>query len=132
MLSAFLRSCLSVTPPLYPMLLAALEIGPGWPGAPIMADKARASVAADSMAWKMSERTRCFVLPRAERSSGWVSRVKDALLLQSARDRPLPDPRFGDADTVVAFVVAVGGRSSDDRDVDAPDLGGSFPVSSNR
>jgi len=40
--------------------------------------------------------------------------------------------RFGDADIVVAFVVAVGGRSSDALEIAAPEVGGIFPVSSKR
>lgn len=40
--------------------------------------------------------------------------------------------RFGDEDIVVTVVVAVGGRSSESRDTAAPDVDGSFPVSSRR
>lgn len=130
MLSAFRRSCLSVTPPLNPIVLAPLEIGPGCPGAPIIDDKANASIAADSMAPNTSELTRPFVLVSAERSRGCVSRLNDALLPASACAAPVPEPRFGDADMVVAFVVAVGGRSSDVLDVVAPEVGGILPVSS--
>jgi hypothetical protein len=44
----------------------------------------------------------------------------------------LPRPRFGDDDMVVTVVVAVGGRSLEARDIAAPDVAGSFPVSSSR
>lgn len=131
MLSAFRRSCLSVTPLFIPSVLAPLEIGPGCPGAPIMDDKANASVAADSMALNTSELTTPFVLESADRSNGCVSRVNDALLLASTGGAPAPEPRFGDADMVVALVVAVGGRSSDVLDVVMADAA-ILPVSSSR
>jgi hypothetical protein len=38
--------------------------------------------------------------------------------------------RLGDEDMVVAVVVAVGGRSSDNLDTAAPEVDGSLPVSS--
>ena len=115
MLSAFRRNCLSVTPPLYPMELAALEIGPGCPGAPIIEERANASMAALSMALKTSELTCSFVLLSAERRRGCTSRVS---LLGTC---------FGEVDMVVALVVAVRGRSSETRDVVG---GGMRPVSS--
>jgi hypothetical protein len=130
MLSAFRRSCLSVNPLLNPTVLEPLDIGPACPLAFNIDDKARASVAADSMALKMSGLTRFFVLERAERSKGCVSRCCAALLLVSACAMLAPDPRFGDADMVVAFVMAVGGRSSVVLYVDPPDAGAIFPVSS--
>jgi hypothetical protein len=40
--------------------------------------------------------------------------------------------RLGDEDMVVAVVVAVGGRSSDNLDTAAPEVDGSLPVSSSR
>jgi hypothetical protein len=40
--------------------------------------------------------------------------------------------RLGDADNVVAWVVAVGGLSSDTRDMAATEVAGILPVSSNR
>ena len=133
-LSAFRRSCRSVrlmpTPP--PTVLAPLEIGPGCPGAPIMFERARASVAADSMALKTSGLTRFLVLESADMRIGCDSRCDDVELIASTGAAPAPDPRFGDADIVVALVVAVGGRSSDARDMAAPEVGGIFPVSSNR
>ena len=43
-----------------------------------------------------------------------------------------PVPRLGEADIVVAFVVAVGGLSSEALDMAAPEVEGAFPVSSNR
>jgi hypothetical protein len=135
MLSAFLRSCLSVTLPLYPpTVLALLEIGPGWPMEPISDDRAMASVAADSMAVNTSGLTRFLVLLRADRSKGCVSRGASEVLLlwPSACDEPGPEPRLGEADTVVAFVVAVRGRSSDDLDIAPPDAGGILPVRSSR
>lgn len=133
-LSAFRRSCRSVRlmpiPP--PTVLAPLEIGPGCPGAPIMFERASASVAADSMALKTSGLTRLLVLESADMRIGCDSRCDDVVLIASTWAAPAPDPRFGDADIVVALVVAVGGRSSDARDMAAPEVGGSFPVSSNR
>jgi hypothetical protein len=135
MLSAFLRSCLSVTLPLYPpIVLALLEIGPGWPMAPISAVRVMASAAADSMALNTSGLSRFFVLLRADRSRGCASRGNIAVLLlwPSACDEPGPEPRLGEADTVVAFVVAVRGRSSDDLDTFPPDVGGILPVRSSR
>lgn len=65
-LSAFRRNCRSVTLPPPPTVLAPLEIGPGCPGIPIMLERARASVAADSMALKTSGLTRFLVFERAE------------------------------------------------------------------
>jgi hypothetical protein len=43
-----------------------------------------------------------------------------------------PRPLFGEDDMVVTVVVAVGGRSLEARDIAAPEVGGSFPVSSSR
>jgi hypothetical protein len=114
------------------MVLALLEMGPGWPTAPIMEDRARASVAADSMALKTSALTRSRVLPRAERSKGCVSRgTRVLVLIPSAGADPVPD-RFGEADTVVALVVAVRGRSSDDLDMPPAEVDGILPVRSRR
>ena len=60
---------------------------------------------------------------------GCVSR-DDALLAVSPWLTVVPpDPRFGDADMVVALVVAVGGRSSGLLEFPAP-AGGFFPVRS--
>lgn len=70
MLSAFFRSCRSVTFPLPPIVLAPLEIGPGCPGAPIMEVRASASFAADSIASYTSGLTRALVLDRAANSMG--------------------------------------------------------------
>jgi hypothetical protein len=132
-LSAFLRSCLSVTLPLYPpMVLALLEIGPGWPTAPIMEDRTMASVAANSMALNTSGLTRSFVLLNAERSKGCASRGARPLLLPSTCVELGPEPRLGEAETVVAFVVAVRGRSSDDPDIPPLGADGAFPVRSSR
>jgi hypothetical protein len=114
------------------MVLALLEIGPGWPTVPIIDVRAKASVAADSIALKTSGLTRSFVLPRAERSRGCVSRGNAGMLGTSAGAEPVPEPRLGEADTVVALVVAVRGRSSDDRDIPPADVDGSFPVRSRR
>lgn len=114
------------------MVLALLEMGPGCPTVPIMEDKASASVAADSMAPKTSGLTSSLVLPRAERSKGWVSRGMTGRLGTSTCGGPVPEPRLGEADTVVAFVVAVRGRSSDDLDMAPPDVDGILPVRSRR
>jgi hypothetical protein len=94
-----------------------------------MDDRAIASVAADSIAVKTSGLTNSFVLLRAERSSGCASRGTTPLLFPSACAGLVPDPRFGEAETVVALVVAVRGRSSDDLDTD---VDGILPVSSSR
>lgn len=86
MLSAFLRSWRSVTvavPPT-PMVLAPLEIGPGWPTPPIMCDKDKASVAADSMAPYTSAFKCVFTLERAEIRIGCDSRCEDVVLAASA------------------------------------------------
>jgi hypothetical protein len=131
-LSAFLRNCLSVTPPFTPMLLAPLDIGPGCPTLPIIADNARASLAAVSKAVKTSWPTRALTLMRAESSWDGASRCDDVVLAASPWAPPAPDPRFGDPDMVVAFVVAVGGRSSEALDIAAPEVAGIFPVSSKR
>lgn len=50
--------------------------------------------------------------------------------MESLGDMLLPRPRFGDEDIVVTVVVAVGGRSFEARDIAAPEVAGSFPVSS--
>jgi hypothetical protein len=132
MLSAFRRSCRSVTLPTPPIVLAPLDIGPICPGAPTIVVKAKASVAAASMALKTSLLTIPFVLERADNRIGCDSRCDDVVLLASGWLAPGPEPRFGDADMVVAFVVAVGGRSSDALDMAAPEVEGAFPVSSRR
>lgn len=55
------------------------------------------------------------------------------LLLTFGCEALAPEPRLGDADMVVAFVVAVGGRfSSELLDMAAPELEGILPVSSSR
>ncbi len=94
-----------------------------------MEDRANASFAADSIALKTSGLTKSRVLPRAERSNGCVSRGIAGRLGTSACAEPVPD-RLGDADTVVAFVVAVRGRSSDDLDTAPPVV--DLPVRSRR
>lgn len=121
-LSAFLRSCRSVTPPsvAMPIALARLEMGPGWPMGGIIADRATASLTADSRALYTSELILSLVLLRAVRSRGWAeSRGVEESWVE------LP-PRLGDAETVVALVVAVRGLSSDGPAVD------SFPLCSRR
>ena len=131
MLSALRRSCLSVTLPPTPIVLAPLEIGPGWPGVPIIDDRASASVAADSIASYTSEVTSPLVLDNAEKRIGCASLCDDVVLLASTWAAPA-EVRFGEADMVVAFVVAVGGLSSDTLDIAAPEVDGAFPVSSSR
>lgn len=54
------------------------------------------------------------------------------LLAASAVDAVAFATRFGDPDMVVALVVAVVGRSSETRDMAAPELAGSLPVISRR
>jgi hypothetical protein len=114
------------------MVLALLEMGPGWPTIPIIEDKAKASVAADSMALNTSGLTRSFVLLSAERSNGCASLGIKGLMLTSACAGPVPELRLGEADTVVALVVAVLGRSSEDLDIPPPGVDGCFPVRSRR
>lgn len=63
---------------------------------------------------------------------GWLSFCEVAVIVTSPACEALPEPRFGEADMVVAFVFAVGGRSSEARDMAAPEVGGSLPVSSKR
>lgn len=73
MLSALRRSCLSVTVdgiPV-PMLLAPLEMGPGWPATPTICDRDMASVAAASMALKMSSLICGRALFKADSRMGW-------------------------------------------------------------
>lgn len=132
-LSAFFRSCRSVTvlvPPA-PMVLAPLEMGPGWPTVPISWANDRASAEAASMASKTSELTNGFVLERADLKSGWPC-CEDAVLGTSVGAVPTPDARFGEPEMVVAPVPAVGGRSSEALDMAAPEVLGIFPVNSNR
>jgi hypothetical protein len=114
------------------MALAPLEIGPGCPAGPISDDKASASVAADSMALNTSELTASLVLPRAESKRGCVSRGADGLLFPFACAAPVPEPCLGEADMVVAFVVAVRGRSSDDLGAVDPAMDGILPDNSSR
>src|SRR5262249_22167419 len=76
--SAFRLGGLSLSPPPLPMELAPLDMGPGWPGAPIMAERARASIAAASRAWKTSGSSRSLDLARAACKTGWASRCEDA------------------------------------------------------
>lgn len=52
--------------------------------------------------------------------------------MASIGDKLLPRPLFGDVDIVVTVVVAVRGRSFDAREIAAPEVAGSFPVSSSR
>lgn len=97
-----------------------------------------ASVAASSMALNTSGLTRSFVLLKAERSRGCASRdIKTLLdikplLLPSTCVELGPEPRLGEAETVVALVVAVRGRSSDDPDIPPLGVDGTLPVRSSR
>lgn len=128
MLSALRRSCLSVTfePP--PIVLAPLEMGPGWPTEPSIWASDRTSEAADSRAPNASLFIWGRALETAERRMGCASRWEEVVLLASAAK--CTPGRLGDTDIVVALVVAVLGLSSDTLDIACPEVAGVFPVSS--
>lgn len=91
----------------------------------------RASAAVASKALYISAESRGLDLASAECRRGCNS--GGSVPLTSTGDTLLPRPRcFGDVDIVVTVVVAVGGLSLDARDMAAPDVAGSFRVSSRR
>lgn len=123
---------MTVAWPLPPIVLAPLEIGPGCPTIPIIWDRDIASLAAASTALYMSEFTNGFVLERADFKIGCASRCEEVMLSISVCAAPFAEARFGEPETVVAPVPAVGGLSSEALDMAAPDVLGNFPVNSNR
>lgn len=99
-----------------------------------MVDRVIASDAAFSKALYISGGSKDLDLLMADCRRGWHSLYPyedDTVLTASVCGTSSP-LCLGDPDMVVALVVAVGGRSSEALDMAAPDVGGSFPVSSSR
>lgn len=133
MLSALRLSCRVDMAFPAPTAEDALEIGPGCPAVPNIIDNDKASVAAVSRASYTFGVKKGFDLFSADCSNGWPSLFNGATVLAASFCFAAPvDSRLGETDMVVALVVAVGGRSSEARDMAAPDVAGSLPVSSRR
>lgn len=133
-LSALRLSCRSVTPEA-PIVLAALETGPGCPALPIIVSRASESVARHSSALYDSEPNSPLDFASAAWSSGCASLCPVNMMLPASAGCPFatyPGFRFGELDTLVAVVFAVYGRSSETRDMAAPEVEGSLPVNSSR
>lgn len=132
MLSAFFRTCLSVTLEVpAPTADCALDIGPGWPAAPIIADIVSASLAVFSNASYTSVLNKDFDFASAFLRFGFASLCGIVIDSVSRGDTVLPTrPLFGEVELVVTVVVAVLGLSFEEFDRVAAEVGGIFPITS--
>ena len=130
MLSAFRRNCRS-TALAEPTADAGLSVPRARPPVlPVMAAKLSASIAVASRIRYILRSSKGFDLAKAECRSGCTLSTPRPLTVDASGELVLSRRCFGDDDTVVTVVVAVGGLSPKAPAIAAPEDWGSLPVSS--